>query len=165
MCSSDLTPIRSAPTVNGGRVFVITLENQVVALAANDGRKLWTYSGASTPTVILGGTAPAVDGGVVVAALVAVNAWGDVIDPASGKVVAGARKSPESRELVDSAAVLRHVPGSSEVKVEQTTGLPVLTVHVDRQKAARYGLNVTEVQDVVAAAVARGGGPRRSPRS
>lgn len=63
------TPIRSAPTVNGGRVFVITLENQVVALAGNDGRKLWTYSGASTPTVILGGTAPAVDGGVVVAAL------------------------------------------------------------------------------------------------
>ena len=53
----------------------------------------------------------------------------------------------------DAAAVLRHVPGSSEVKVEQTTGLPVLTVHVDRQKAARYGLNVTEVQDVVAAAV------------
>jgi outer membrane protein assembly factor BamB len=63
------TPIRAAPTVNGGRVFIITIENQVVALAANDGRKLWSYSGASTPTVILGGTAPAVDGGVVVAAL------------------------------------------------------------------------------------------------
>lgn len=63
------TPIRAAPTVNGGRVFIITIENQVVALAGNDGRKLWTYSGASTPTVILGGTAPAVDGGVVVAAL------------------------------------------------------------------------------------------------
>ncbi len=53
----------------------------------------------------------------------------------------------------DAAAVLRHVPGSSEVKVEQTTGLPVLTVQVDRQKAARYGLNVTEVQDVVASAI------------
>ncbi len=53
----------------------------------------------------------------------------------------------------EAAAVLRHVPGSSEVKVEQTTGLPVLTVQVDRQKAARYGLNVTEVQEVVAAAV------------
>ena len=63
------TPIRAAPTINGGRVFVITIENQVVALAEHDGRKLWTYSGASTPTIILGGTAPAVDGGVVVAAL------------------------------------------------------------------------------------------------
>jgi L-aminopeptidase/D-esterase-like protein len=46
--------------------------------------------------------------GVVVAALVAVNALGDVIDPANGKVVAGARKAPESRQFADSAAVLRH---------------------------------------------------------
>ncbi len=37
--------------------------------------------------------------GVVVAALVAVNALGDVIDPATGKIVAGARKSPQSREF------------------------------------------------------------------
>jgi cobalt-zinc-cadmium resistance protein CzcA len=28
------------------------------------------------------------------------------------------------------------------VKVEQTTGLPVLTINIDRDKAARYGLNV-----------------------
>ena len=58
-----------------------------------------------------------------------------------------------NRLAEEAAAVLRHVPGSSEVKVEQTTGLPVLTVQVDRQKAARYGLNVTDVQDMVAAAV------------
>ncbi len=48
---------------------------------------------------------------------------------------------------------LSRVPGASEVKVEQTTGLPVLTVNIDRQKAARYGLSVDEIQDVVAAAV------------
>ncbi len=48
---------------------------------------------------------------------------------------------------------LSRVPGASEVKVEQTTGLPVLTVNIDRQKAARYGLSVNDVQDVVAAAV------------
>jgi outer membrane protein assembly factor BamB len=61
-------PIRAAPVVNGGRVFVITVENQVVAFAADDGRRLWTYSGTSTPTILLGGTAPAVDGGVAVVA-------------------------------------------------------------------------------------------------
>jgi heavy metal efflux system protein len=53
----------------------------------------------------------------------------------------------------ETAAVLQRVPGSSEVKVEQTTGLPVLTVRIDRQKAARYGLNMTDVQDVVAGAI------------
>ncbi len=51
------------------------------------------------------------------------------------------------------AARLSRVPGASEVKVEQTTGLPVLTLNIDRQKAARYGLSVNDVQDVVAAAV------------
>ncbi len=50
-------------------------------------------------------------------------------------------------------ARLQRVDGVSEAKVEQTTGLPMLTVSVDRQRAARYGLNVTDVQDVVAAAV------------
>ncbi len=53
----------------------------------------------------------------------------------------------------ETAAVLQRVPGSSEVKVEQTTGLPVLTVRIDRQKAARYGLNMIDVQDVVASAI------------
>ncbi|MFS2123547.1 CusA/CzcA family heavy metal efflux RND transporter [Pseudomonas sp. Pseusp97] len=51
------------------------------------------------------------------------------------------------------AGVLRRVQGSSEVKVEQTSGLPVLTVNIDRQRAARYGLNVGDVQDTVAVAV------------
>ncbi|MHB9797671.1 CusA/CzcA family heavy metal efflux RND transporter [Pseudomonas sp. MT3] len=51
------------------------------------------------------------------------------------------------------AGVLRQVQGSSEVKVEQTSGLPVLTVNIDRQRAARYGLNVGDIQDTVAVAV------------
>jgi cobalt-zinc-cadmium resistance protein CzcA len=39
------------------------------------------------------------------------------------------------------------------VKVEQTTGLPVLTVQIDREKSSRYGLNVGDVQDAVATAI------------
>ncbi|AZD31795.1 efflux RND transporter permease subunit [Pseudomonas chlororaphis] len=48
---------------------------------------------------------------------------------------------------------LQKVDGAAEVKVQQTTGLPVLTVNVDRDKAARFGLNVGDVQDAVAIAV------------
>ena len=51
------------------------------------------------------------------------------------------------------AAALKAVPGSSEVKVEQTTGLPVLTINIDREKAARYGLNIADVQNSIAIAV------------
>lgn len=51
------------------------------------------------------------------------------------------------------AEALQKVDGASEVKVEQTTGLPVLTINVDREKAARFGLNIGAVQDAVAIAV------------
>lgn len=53
----------------------------------------------------------------------------------------------------DIAAILQDVPGASDVKVEQTTGLPLLSVNVDRDKAARFGLNIGDVQDTVAAAI------------
>ncbi|MFJ4142468.1 CusA/CzcA family heavy metal efflux RND transporter [Pseudomonas sp. NPDC089734] len=51
------------------------------------------------------------------------------------------------------AATLQKVSGASEVKVEQTTGLPVLTINIDRDKAARYGLNMGDIQDAIAIAV------------
>lgn len=51
------------------------------------------------------------------------------------------------------AQALQKVAGAAEVKVEQTTGLPLLTVQIDRAKAGRFGLNVADIQDVVAAAV------------
>jgi len=51
------------------------------------------------------------------------------------------------------AAVLQGIQGATEVKIEQTTGLPMLSVNIDRQKAARYGLNMSDVQDAVAIAI------------
>jgi len=50
-------------------------------------------------------------------------------------------------------AALTSVPGAADAKVEQTSGLPVLTVNIDRDAIARYGLNVAEVQDVLAIAM------------
>lgn len=51
------------------------------------------------------------------------------------------------------AAVLQAVPGATEVKVEQTTGLPMLSVNIDRAKATRHGLNMNEVQEAVSIAI------------
>jgi len=58
-----------------------------------------------------------------------------------------------NRTAAQIAASLQGVSGASEVKVEQTTGLPVLTIDIDRDKAARHGLNVGDVQDAIAIAV------------
>ncbi|MCY4743987.1 CusA/CzcA family heavy metal efflux RND transporter [Pelomonas sp. UHG3] len=52
------------------------------------------------------------------------------------------------------AQVLQGVTGASDVKVEQTSGLPVLTLSIDRSRLARLGLSLAEVQDTVAIAVA-----------
>jgi cobalt-zinc-cadmium resistance protein CzcA len=51
------------------------------------------------------------------------------------------------------AEVLEKIPGAADVKVEQITGLPMLTVKIDRQKISRYGLNVVDVQQVVEVAI------------
>ena len=47
------------------------------------------------------------------------------------------------------AEVLEKVPGAADVRVEQITGLPVLTLRMNREAMARYGLNVADVQEVV----------------
>lgn len=51
------------------------------------------------------------------------------------------------------AQQLRSIPGASEVKVEQTDGLPLLNVDVDHALAAQYGLSVKSIQDIVAASI------------
>ena len=51
------------------------------------------------------------------------------------------------------AAAFRATPGAADVKVEQVTGLPVLTIDIDRAAIARHGLAVTDVQTIVETAV------------
>jgi L-aminopeptidase/D-esterase-like protein len=65
------------------------------------GMKQAMKSGVGSASLTLGS-------GVMVGAMVVVNALGDVIDPETGKIVAGARTSPGSREFVNSAAAMRH---------------------------------------------------------
>lgn len=51
------------------------------------------------------------------------------------------------------AGVLRSVPGAQDVKVEQTQGLPVMNIDVDRVAIAQYGLSVVDVQEMIAIAI------------
>jgi cobalt-zinc-cadmium resistance protein CzcA len=59
--------------------------------------------------------------------------------------------------LVETAHAIEGVvsatPGATDVNVEQVTGLPVLTIDIDRERIARLGLNLSDVQDVVSAGV------------
>ena len=51
------------------------------------------------------------------------------------------------------ASLLEQIPGSADIKVEQTIGLPILTVQIDREKIARLGVNIADVQDAVSIAL------------
>jgi copper/silver efflux system protein len=55
------------------------------------------------------------------------------------------------------AAVLRTVRGAADVFPDQVTGKGYVEIRIDREKAARYGINVGDLQDVVE--VAMGGRP------
>jgi L-aminopeptidase/D-esterase-like protein len=75
----------------------------------------------------LGSAALEVSGGVKVAALVAVNAFGDVRDPATGALLAGARQTPDSPRLADTAACMRRGIRPRGYRPENTTLAVVAT--------------------------------------
>src|SRR5206468_2055285 len=51
------------------------------------------------------------------------------------------------------ADVLRTIPGAADVYPEQVTGAPYLDIRVNREAAARYGITVGAIQDVIETAV------------
>lgn len=60
-------PMRAAPTVLNGRVFVITKDNQLFALSAAGGKSLWSHTGFEEMAGLIGSASPAVDGDIVIA--------------------------------------------------------------------------------------------------
>ncbi len=83
--------------------------------------------------------------GLLVAALAVVNAFGDVVDPETGEIVAGARTAPESREFADSAALIRQGQVRQRFGEPNTTiGVVVTNARLSReqaQKIAQMGQN------------------------
>jgi len=51
------------------------------------------------------------------------------------------------------ARVLTKVHGSADINVEKVSGLAYLQIEIDRDKIARYGINVSDVQEVVETAI------------
>ncbi len=49
--------------------------------------------------------------------------------------------------------VLSKVKGASDVKVEQVTGLPLLSIKLNRSKLARFGINVSDAQEIIEIAI------------
>jgi L-aminopeptidase/D-esterase-like protein len=92
------------------------------------GTRLATKGGVGTSSIIL-------PSGVIVAALVVVNSFGDVLDPREGKILAGARDPQNPARFVDSAAMIKK--GISLQKKDagfQSTTLGVVATNVKLSK-------------------------------
>ena len=71
---------------------------------------------------------------------VGVKLFGDDLDILNGEASKIAEK-------------IKSISGATAVNVEQTSGLPLLNVEIDKSKAAQYGLSVKAIQDLVATSV------------
>ena len=71
---------------------------------------------------------------------VGVKLFGDDLDILNGEAIKVAEK-------------IKSISGATAVNVEQTSGLPLLNVEIDKSKAAQYGLSVKAIQDLVATSV------------
>ena len=76
----------------------------------------------------LGTAVASLGGGLVVGALVAVNAFGDVVDPATGEILAGARKL-RSDELADTLATMRTFAGKAILRFASSTVIGVVATN------------------------------------
>ena len=84
------------------------------------------------------GTASTRAAGAVVGALMAVNAYGDVRDPVTGTLLAGARDAPDGRRLVDTARALRAGVLAPGVRGTATTiGVVATDARLTKPEASR----------------------------
>ncbi|SMF00280.1 Outer membrane protein assembly factor BamB, contains PQQ-like beta-propeller repeat [Tistlia consotensis] len=114
-------PIHSAPTVAAGRVFVVTIDNEMRCLAADDGRLLWTGNGVEEQAGLIGAAAPVISGATVIAPYT------------SGELAA--MRMENGRDLWDfSLAAIRR--SAQVADIGQIVGQPV--VHDDRVYAVSH---------------------------
>jgi outer membrane protein assembly factor BamB len=59
-------PIHSAPNVADGRVFAVTIDDQLLAFDVDKGQQVWNYQAIIEPARILSAGSPAISGGTIV---------------------------------------------------------------------------------------------------
>ncbi|MEA3375108.1 MAG: P1 family peptidase [Chloroflexota bacterium] len=150
------TGVASVPIVPAAILFDLAVGNPearpdaamgyAACVAASEGPVAEGAVGAGTGTAVgailgpewatksgLGSAALSLGGGLIVGALVAVNAFGDVIDPETGEILAGAR-SPATNEFADTLEVMRNVGCGGAPRPGSNTVIGVVATNADLTK-------------------------------
>lgn len=126
-------PLRGAPTLAFGSVYVMTQDNQLIALASEDGKLLWNESGSTTQTGLFGVASPAAGQGTLIAGyasgeLVAYRyengrtLWADALARTSISTEVGALSDIDADPIIDSGRVYALGQGGRMASYELVTG-------------------------------------------
>lgn len=158
-------PARTAPTVRGGRVFAVSLDNKLHVLAANDGRSLWTHSGSIETTMLLGSASPAVDQGVVVVPytsgeIVALRVengrqlWGNSLTAARRTNASALISHIRANPIIDRGRVFAVSNSGLMISIDLRTGTRIWEKNIGSQQppwvAGEYIFTLTDNQELAA---------------
>ena len=126
-------PLRGSPTIAFDAVYVMTQDNQLVALNAPDGAQLWTQSGSNGLSGIFGVAAPTVGQGSVLAGfstgeLVAYRyengrtLWGDALARTSLSTTVGVLTDIDADPIIDNGRVYALGQGGRMAAYELVSG-------------------------------------------
>lgn len=126
-------PLRGAPGIGLGDIFVISQDNQLFALNAADGKTVWTQSGSLESQGVFGVAAPAIAQGTVVAGYSSgeLNAyryengrtlWGDSLSRTSMSTSVSALADIDAEPVIDQGRVFAVGQGGRMVAVEILSG-------------------------------------------
>lgn len=102
-------PVRGAPTVLDGRVYILTLDNQLYALSVTDGTEQWTHQGILESAGLLGAVSTAATNTLVVAPYSSGELYG--LRPETGRVAFQESLSGSQRGgAISSIADIRALP-------------------------------------------------------
>ena len=134
-------PLRGAPTIAFNSAFVMTQDNQIIALNIADGRVLWQESGSSTQAGVFGVAAPAAGQGSVIAGyssgeLVAHRyengrvLWSDALARTSISTEVGAITDIDADPIIDNGRVYALGQGGRMAAYELVTGQRIWEIRV-----------------------------------
>jgi outer membrane protein assembly factor BamB len=126
-------PLRGAPTIANGQIYVVSQDNQLFALGAEKGDVLWTASASLESQGVFGVAAPAAAQGTIVAGFSSgeLNAyryengtslWGDVLSRSSISTSVSTLSDIDAEPVIDQGRVYAVGQGGRMVAMEITSG-------------------------------------------
>jgi len=98
-------PSRVSPTIRDGKVYALTINNEVQVYTTKTGDKVWNHAGISEAAGILGGASPAIADGIVIAAYSSGEVF--ALQSNTGQILWNDLLNPALR--IDSVASIAHI--------------------------------------------------------